>query len=180
MEAAIAAKHRGAKLSYMQCVSYIWVARQSRLVLGSWQEGQCMPDFPSHLWTQLIPLKPELTVQTIRMPVQVYSGIAPPAALLAAMSNRPSRTSTHDVPPPTPSRPSAQGGGLPAYSQPPSTQATDHIEPSPSDIPPDAPPSYEDAIADNMGPIDGPRMEYRPNEARDDKSGGRLFQEGGA
>ncbi|KAL9633452.1 MAG: hypothetical protein Q9164_004694 [Protoblastenia rupestris] len=122
--------------------------------------------------------KINLAIQVLRMPVQVYSGIAPPPALLAAMSNRPPRPTSQGVPPPIPSRPSAPGGGLPTYSHAPPTQTTDHIEPSPSDIPPDAPPSYEDAIADNMGPIDGPRREYRQSEVRDEKNdGGRLFQD---
>ena len=28
------------------------------------------------------------------------------------------------------------------------------------DIPDEAPPSYEDAMADDLGPVDGPRREY--------------------
>ena len=123
--------------------------------------------------------KPELTVQTLRMPVQVYSGMAPTQALLAAMANRANQPPSQDIPPPLPFRPSASNGGLPTYAQPTPAQGTDHIEPSPSDIPPDAPPSYEDAIADNMGPIDGPRREYRQDEVRDEKGGGRLFPDGG-
>ena len=126
-------------------------------------------------------LKPEMTVQLLRMPVQVYSGIAPPPALLAAMSDQASRPPTQNIPPSTPSRPSNLiDGGLPEYTQAQPTQTTDHIEPSPEDIPPDAPPSYEDAIADNMGPIDGPRREYRQTAApvaAGEKDRGRLFDD---
>ena len=122
------------------------------------------------------------------MPVEVYSGIAPPQALLNAMSNLPaSQTSTQpNQPPPTPVRPgAASNGGLPGYSQapPPASAAqgaSDHIEPSPGDIPPDAPPSYEDAIADDIGPIDGPRRDYQQatnQVAPDEKGRGRLFSD---
>lgn len=50
----------------------------------------------------------------------------------------------------------------------------------------DAPPSYEDAIAEDIGPVDGPRRDYNqpdvpPNASRlsDDwkPSGERLFPE---
>ena len=116
------------------------------------------------------------------MPVEVYSGIAPPQALLNAMSNLPTpQSSTQaNAPPPRPARPN---GGLPGYSQAPlptQQQASDHIEPSPGDIPPDAPPSYEDAIADDMGPIDGPRREYQQitnPPGPDEKGRGRLFDD---
>ena len=50
----------------------------------------------------------------------------------------------------------APGPSRPAVRPPPS----DHIEPSPSDIPDEAPPSYLDAMADELAPIDGPRRDY--------------------
>ena len=121
-------------------------------------------------------LQSELTVQVVRMPVDVYSGIAPPQALLDQMANRPPAqpTPNHNRPPgfangPPTSVPAGQGQG-------------GHVEPSPSDIPLDAPPSYEDAMADDLAPIDGPRRDYSaPSSGRGEKSGDddRLFPESG-
>ena len=105
--------------------------------------------------------KPELTVQAVRMPVDVYSGIAPPQALLDQLAERPTAqpAPNHNL------RPlgSANGpspGYSPGPSRPPAQAQSDHIEPSPSDIPNEAPPSYEDAMADDLAPIDGPRRDY--------------------
>lgn len=129
-------------------------------------------------------LKPELTVQTIRMPVEIFSGIAPPPQLLEQMANRPAAQSGPGYnirPPASVSRPSPR---------PPHTFAprpSDHIEPSPSD-PNEAPPSYEDAMADDLAPIDGPRREYeqQPSPVRPGSSGkgtgidDRLFPDNGS
>ena len=115
-------------------------------------------------------------VQTLRMPVQVFSGIRPPQALLSAMScsQPPQPSSPFNVTPQTPS----------SASRPPQPFA-----PTSSDIPADAPPSYEDAIADDIGPIDGPRREYTQplhSNTQASSSGGyektagdRLFTESG-
>ncbi|KAJ5895573.1 Arrestin-like N-terminal [Penicillium taxi] len=98
--------------------------------------------------------KPQLIVLPLRMPVKVYSGIAPPQALLDAIAaaGQPSRTtstrnkqSTHDSRPPMPPRP--VGAPVPVDS---------------NDGYCDAPPSYEDAMAENLSPVDGPRREYHP------------------
>ena len=103
----------------------------------------------------------ELTVQTIVMPVEVYSGIAPPQALLDQMADRPTvqPAPNHNLRPP-----GSANGPSPGQSSGPSRPAaqaqSDHIEPSPSDIPDEAPPSYEDAMADDLAPIDGPRRDY--------------------
>lgn len=93
------------------------------------------------------------------MPVTVYSGIAPPQALLEAMAAaalqpspskpkpRPAGTEGNgDDRPPIPPRP-ANSGPVPADSN----AAYD-----------DAPPSYEDAMAENLSPVVGPRREYHP------------------
>ncbi|OQE29566.1 hypothetical protein PENSTE_c002G02753 [Penicillium steckii] len=107
-------------------------------------------------------MKPQLIVLPLRMPVKVYSGIAPPQALLDAMAaaklqpsptkpqSRPSwPTQSTDSPrPPMPPRPS--DGTIPAAA---------------TTIYDDAPPSYEDAMADNIAPVDGPRREYHPPDA---------------
>ncbi|KAI9788718.1 MAG: hypothetical protein M1835_002117 [Candelina submexicana] len=67
------------------------------------------------------------TVHPLRMPVQVYSGIAPPPALLSIMADSQSA--------PLPFTPSSAAAG-------------------------DAPPSYEDAMAIELAPVDGPRRQY--------------------
>lgn len=125
------------------------------------------------------------------MPVQVFSGIAPPQALLDHMASRP-------TPPPRPTsqspymasnlRPANTPIGPAAPSRPPTQYApSDHIEPTAADIPDVAPPSYEDAMADELAPIDGPRRDYHQTPSRppnlDGKGSGnddRLFPESGA
>ncbi|SLM35660.1 Immunoglobulin E-set [Lasallia pustulata] len=86
-------------------------------------------------------IKPELTVQPLRMPVQVYSGIAPPEALLAAMA----------------ATPVAQSQPRP-YKPPPFAHVPSRI-PLP-EFGDEAPPSYEDAMAENVGPVVGARRDY--------------------
>ncbi|MCJ1401368.1 hypothetical protein MMC11_004580 [Xylographa trunciseda] len=109
-------------------------------------------------------LKPELTVQSLRMPVQVYSGITPPPALLAELAKR-SGPSTANVRPPQGTTTNSSPG--PSSYQPPpfsssmqsSPNSTNIIPPS-FDMPEDAPPSYEDAMAEDLAPVDGPRRDY--------------------
>ncbi|KAJ5180834.1 Arrestin-like N-terminal [Penicillium capsulatum] len=110
-------------------------------------------------------MKPQLIVLPLRMPVKIYSGIAPPQALLDAMAAaalQPSPTK----PTPRPTWPASN------YDRPP-------MPPRPADGPvpaessatyDDAPPSYEDAMADNIGPINGPRREYHPPDASSSRS----------
>ncbi|KAK5051534.1 hypothetical protein LTR84_003186 [Exophiala bonariae] len=120
-------------------------------------------------------VRPELMVLPLRLPVQIYSGIAPPAKLLELMANNPVR---QPIPPPLIPRPSdskathsaaeSSAPTTPLYE--PSTPLHDinsHPAPvgnyaaqQPSDYPDDAPPSYEDAIADEVAPVDGPRRDY--------------------
>jgi len=93
----------------------------------------------------IVPLQPELTVQPIRLPCQVFSGIHPSAQLLKVMNSAPSYV------PVTPPRPG---------------QATQPAMPaSSSGAPPpplyeEPPPSYEDAMAAELAPVDGPRRDY--------------------
>jgi hypothetical protein len=111
-------------------------------------------------------VRPELIVLPLRLPVKVFSGIAPPASLLDALASQPapshplndpvafdSTSSSYDQPPPTPISPTVTDQNFPArfgsVSQP--------IDP---DEPP--PPSYEDAMAEDIGPLDGPRRDYNP------------------
>lgn len=121
------------------------------------------------------------------MPVQVYSGISPPQQLLDQMAHRPSAQQTPYIssnlrPPGTTNIPVSGPSRPPGQTQQPS----DHIEPSPSDIPDVAPPSYEDAMADDLAPVDGPRRDYaqqtsQPTLGGSEKGGAdeRLFPESG-
>ena len=125
-------------------------------------------------------MKPELSVQPLRMPVQVLSGIAPPQALLDQMSNVTASSEIYTASNLRP--PGSVNGPPPQPFQPPvQTGPSDHIEPSPGDIPEEAPPSYEDAMADDLGPIDGPRRDYHQQPSQipigDSKGSGndRLF-----
>lgn len=97
------------------------------------------------------------------MPVKVFSGIAPPQALLDAMA-------AARVQPPTPlvQRPSwpteqtlepESRPAMPPRPTRPPVPAESTVEYD------DAPPSYEDAMADNLSPVDGPRREYHPPDA---------------
>ncbi|KAJ5621965.1 hypothetical protein N7528_005197 [Penicillium herquei] len=115
-------------------------------------------------------MKPQLIIVPLRMPVKVFSGIAPPQALLDAMAAaslqqappkiNPSPTwptdNRSDNPPPMPPRPS---GPVAAAVPADSSAAYD-----------DAPPSYEDAMAENLSPVDGPRREYHPPDASSSRS----------
>ncbi|EGE00151.1 hypothetical protein TESG_07472 [Trichophyton tonsurans CBS 112818] len=126
--------------------------------------------------------KKGLIVLPLRMAVQVYSGIAPPQALLDAMNGQPSKG-----PIPAPVQTPVFGFG-PGPSHIPPSQPMAGPGPGPSPIPMNPnipppqpprpspanhpvlmenfeeapPPSYEDAMADALAPVDGPRHEYNP------------------
>jgi hypothetical protein len=93
--------------------------------------------------------------------VQVFSGIKPPDELLrrlAAAKNstrpqQPARPPTTHVPAPAPAP--AAAAAAPAYRPPVEDQAL-------QDVYNDPPPSYSDAMADNILPVNGPRAGYRP------------------
>ena len=119
----------------------------------------------------------------LRFPVEVYSGITPPPELVAqaaqTAASRPQMPNSRPTEPILPPRPGAQ-------------QSNAHMQPPPLDplYPPqmgtanaemmgDAPPSYEDAMADEIGPFDG-RREYSgvtdenaPSEVNDGKGAGQ-------
>ena len=86
----------------------------------------------------------------LRFHVEIYSGITPPAALLDAIASRP---------PGVPSRPSniSAPSQAPAYDPMYPPQLPPGANPGTTS---DAPPSYEDAMADEISPADGPRREY--------------------
>lgn len=111
--------------------------------------------------------------------MKVYSGIAPPRALLEAMAAEgkiqrvrpeppPRPSANEDVPPPMPARPTPPPAPAPAPdpAPPASIPAVLAQEDEPPD---DAPPSYEDAMAEGIGPIDGPRPEYNPPNTSADR-----------
>ena len=117
-------------------------------------------------------IKPELIVLPLRLPVKVYSGIEPPPALLRAIStslqpgytngtpqtpqqeNPSPHTPHHPVTPMTPSTPTT-----PSYTQSPAQQGSYGQFPLPA-LNDEAPPSYEDAMAEDIAPVDGPRRDY--------------------
>ena len=116
-------------------------------------------------------VKPELIVLPLRLPVQVFSGIAPPSQLLEAMRNQPPRPQLHSsvsganntshlhVPhmppiPTTPTSPTWEDHSFPAAAGMHNPAARY------GEFPNDAPPSYEDAMAENLAPVDGPRRNY--------------------
>ncbi|EXJ70693.1 uncharacterized protein A1O5_05683 [Cladophialophora psammophila CBS 110553] len=121
-------------------------------------------------------VRPELMILPLRLPVLVYSGIAPPPQLLKAMANnpRPQPSPLHLSPPRptemndmslrpetpsgTPTTPLSEINSYPA-------QVGSYSPHEQSGIPDDAPPSYEDAMAEDIAPVDGPRREYHvPSE----------------
>ncbi|KAL8777295.1 MAG: hypothetical protein Q9213_007922 [Squamulea squamosa] len=132
--------------------------------------------------------QPELTIHTLKMPVSVYSGIRPPKALLQAMANdrtRPQATSmgsssniqaypsstspnigTHPIIlNPHPSTPIATGQTHPIISDhhPSTPIATGQTHPE-GPFEDEAPPTYQEAIADGIGPVEGVRRDYQHRE----------------
>lgn len=91
------------------------------------------------------------------MPVKVYSGISPPQALLDAMAENGHIQPT--VSPTKPSRPSQETSAPPPMPPRPTRPPAPL---NPEDGYDDAPPSYEDAMAETLSPVDGPRREYNP------------------
>ncbi|ORX96357.1 arrestin [Clohesyomyces aquaticus] len=124
----------------------------------------------------------QLIVLPLRLPVKVYSGIEPPAALLQATLTGPTSTSTAS---PSDGKVKPSVGGVNTNLSPPQYAQAPHtpIEQPPgfagaSAFPPaqgapvaaqgaqqpydDAPPSYEDAIGQDLPPINGYRGSYQP------------------
>ncbi|KAL2003055.1 hypothetical protein VTN02DRAFT_5133 [Thermoascus thermophilus] len=96
-------------------------------------------------------IKPELLMLPLRLAVKVYSGIAPPQALLDAMGvSAPGTQYPQREEPPSPSQPP------PKPPRPASASAPVYT----GEVYDDAPPSYEDAMAEELGPVDGPRRDW--------------------
>ncbi|PVI06714.1 hypothetical protein DM02DRAFT_609516 [Periconia macrospinosa] len=124
----------------------------------------------------------QLVVLPLRLPVKLYSGIAPPSALLEASLTGGASASSSPAPP--------IPGGKPNFMQQPyigsnlrpqqpnagpatPTQGKTGADPFPAQggaghqqqVPEDAPPSYEEAIGANLPPINGYRGSYMPPPA---------------
>jgi hypothetical protein len=114
----------------------------------------------------------QLVVLPLRLPVKVYSGIAPPKALLEAVKTsntgkvKPEGPASlappeqHDIPHTPVEHPGFSGTN--AF---PPVQGTPPVPPHPQGPQPpydDAPPSYEDAVGMTLPPIDGYRGNYQP------------------
>lgn len=95
------------------------------------------------------------------MPVKVYSGIAPPQALLDAMAAASLHPSSSRLKP-QPSLPAEVGSSRPLMPPRPTREP---VPVNSGDVYDDAPPSYEDAMGDHLSPVDGPRREYHPPDA---------------
>ncbi|OCL02014.1 arrestin [Glonium stellatum] len=113
--------------------------------------------------------KDQLVVLPLRLPVKVYSGIAPPAALLQAMASgsgmaNPDLASAGEKLKPEPSvampHTPVDPPAFTANQSPPQQGA--HLPPQNAPGYDEAPPSYEDAIGQDLPPIDGYRGEYAP------------------
>ncbi|KAF2853362.1 arrestin [Plenodomus tracheiphilus IPT5] len=113
----------------------------------------------------------QLVVLPLRLPVKVYSGIAPPKALLeAGFATESSRPSNLNIPsqvpqaphtPTTPTHAGFNGGG--AFVGAPHPAGAGPDAPAYDD----APPSYEDAIGQDLPPINGYRGSYVPPPAEE-------------
>ncbi|KAJ5312965.1 hypothetical protein PENANT_c018G09266 [Penicillium antarcticum] len=117
-------------------------------------------------------MKPQLIVLPLRMPVRVFSGIAPPQALLDAMAAASLQPASKQKP--HPNLPTEAGDSRPLMPPRPTGEP---VPVNSGDVYDDAPPSYEDAMADHLSPVDGPRREYHPPDA---SSSSRTSVESGA
>ncbi|KAL4917099.1 hypothetical protein BDW62DRAFT_184595 [Aspergillus aurantiobrunneus] len=101
-------------------------------------------------------LKSQLIIIPLRVPVRVYSGITPPPALLEAMATNMQKKPK--LPTHTPSWPQGEDMGRPPIPPRP-TVAPAPV--NPDEVNDEAPPSYEDAMAETLSPLEGPRRDWR-------------------
>ncbi|KAI9709783.1 MAG: hypothetical protein M1820_003186 [Bogoriella megaspora] len=102
-------------------------------------------------------------VLPLRLDVQVYSGIAPPPALLKAMET--------DLPGNRPARPPRRSSAQHESTSPSIGASNIEGDGNGGPLYDDAPPSYEDAIAQDLPPVDGPRRDYAPPPIPEGQSG---------
>ena len=99
----------------------------------------------------------QLVVLPLRLPVKVYSGIAPPKALLdAALVGDEGTTANLGVPPPA-QRPHAPT--TPSHTGPSTIPTTTRPQSDSFEAPP---PTYEEAVGQGLPPINGYRGTYQP------------------
>jgi len=94
--------------------------------------------------------------------VEVFSGIKPPPELLKRMDSAPVPSNPASVPMQGTDPPKLPQYSAPGSSSAPQSQSAQTYE--------DAPPSYEDAVGQNMPPISGPRPGYNPPPAPEGES----------
>lgn len=129
--------------------------------------------------------KPQTTILPLRLDTQIYSGIAPPPEILSRMAqartnaNKPSEAGTAPASAAVDEKLRTEGRkpvlASPTSAGPSSAEpASPAIPPRPGQAapPPDpydeAPPSYEDAIAVDLPPVDAPRPDYAPPPVGED------------
>ena len=121
--------------------------------------------------------QPQTVVLPLRLDTTVFSGIAPPQGLLEAMAQakaeprpKPSNinTSALDEKLRTEGRTSAPATPLegPSSARFPARPGT--VQSAQPPLYGDAPPSYEDAVASSLPPLDAPRPDYAPPPAGED------------
>ncbi|TID26476.1 hypothetical protein E6O75_ATG00969 [Venturia nashicola] len=102
-------------------------------------------------------------VLPLRIACEVFSGIAPPPDLIKRMDSVPVRPTTQI--PVQGSGPS--GSNLPTYSVQQATSSAPQPQAPPYE---EAPPSYEDAVGQDLPPVNGPRPGYNPPPAPEGES----------
>ncbi|KAK3710698.1 hypothetical protein LTR37_010117 [Vermiconidia calcicola] len=120
---------------------------------------------------------PQTVVLPLRLDTTVFSGIAPPQELLEAMAQakadprpKPSNINTSALD----EKLRTEGRNTPTASAPatplegPSSSRFPVAQPAQPPLYGDAPPSYEDAVASNLPPLDAPRPDYAPPPAAED------------
>lgn len=105
-------------------------------------------------------VRPELLVLPLRLPVKVYSGIKPPPALLRAIATPHTQPFIAESAQSAKISHSPSSPSTPSYVQHPPQAGIFNPLPNPHPGEEEAPPSYEDAMADEVGPVDGPRRDF--------------------
>ncbi|KAF2276952.1 uncharacterized protein EI97DRAFT_304073 [Westerdykella ornata] len=113
----------------------------------------------------------QLVVLPLRLPVKVYSGIAPPKALLdatlSAQAGKIKPSAPPALAPPPEPMPPVTPVDHAGFSGPNALPPVQGAPPSPAPLgvqPPydDAPPSYEEVVGEDLPPVDGYRGNYQP------------------
>ena len=107
--------------------------------------------------------RPEMIVFPLKLPVEVWSGIPPPADLLKAMKDRADNTQNNHS---ADSKHGYSSANVEELSVPTYASASQHhVQKSAAQSEDAPPPSYEDAMAVDFAPVDGPRRDYSVPDA---------------